>query len=68
MTAGLDTGKYLARLEALDDYVQARGADPAVPTAETAETAATLDAAYERYAALRQDGPDAETQEMEAGS
>ena len=40
MTTGLDTGKYLARLEALDSYVKARGADAGIPTAETAETAA----------------------------
>lgn len=46
-------------------YEQARDAETARPGAETV---AAADAAYERYTALRQDGPDAETQEMEAGS
>ncbi len=67
MTAELDTGKYLGRLDALRVYVGAREAETASPSADTT---AAADAAYERYAALRQDGlsKDGPCPELEAGS
>ena len=63
----LDTSKYLDRLDALRAYVGAREAEMASPAADTA---AATDAAYERYAALRdQDSPAPEPKsELEAGS
>ena len=63
----LDTGKYLGQLDALRVYVQARDTETARPGAETA---AAADAAYERYAALREDGlsKDGPCPELEAGS
>jgi hypothetical protein len=65
-TAPPDTGKYLDRLDALGAYVQARDTETARPGAETT---AAADAAYERYAALRQDGPaGGSNSELEAGS
>ena len=67
-TAPPDTSKYLDRFDALREYVQARDTEAARPSADTA---AAADAAYERYAALRQDGLAAWPQngkEMEAGS
>lgn len=63
----LDTGKYGERLDALRSYVDAREAER---TSRTADTVAAADAAYERYAALRdQDGPaPGPKNELEAGS
>jgi hypothetical protein len=49
----LDTGKYGERLDALRSYVDAREAET---TSRTADTVAAADAAYERYAALRDQG------------
>ena len=53
---------YAARLDALGTYVQARDSETARPGAETV---AAADAAYERYAALRDQQPESE---LEAGS
>ena len=65
-TAPPDTDRYPDRLDALGAYVQARDAETARPGADTT---AAADAAYERYAALRdQDGPAPEPNELEAGS
>ncbi len=47
--------RYAERLDALSAYVEAREAETAFPTADTT---AAADAAYERYAAIRdQAGP-----------
>ena len=54
-----DNSKYLGRLDALSAYVAARDAETATPSGDT-KTAA--DAAYARYAALR------DQTELEAGS